>query len=231
MSGRDGRVEEAARHGRRRERAVEHVYVVVGEVGGVEPVAAGVGADGEARVDVARIADDVLGRRALRAVPGRDVAGDRVEDEEGGCRSAAARRGDLEVAGRVADRARGQAARYGNGLRAWVEYDGRAAHVAAHELRRARPVVDDPEGACAPHRDAPTVDEKRVEQGREAGDVGDEVRLTVSRPRRDDRNLRAAVLALLGRGRSGDAHARRCRQERESEQQRQRDAENFSCTK
>ena len=70
VSGRDSRVEEAARHGGRREGSVEHVNVVVGEVGGVEPVAAGVGADGEARVDVARIADDVLSGATLRAVPG-----------------------------------------------------------------------------------------------------------------------------------------------------------------
>src|SRR5205085_12122716 len=107
-----------------------------------------------------------------------------------------------------------QSARYANRLRVRVEYDGRSAHVAADELRRTRPVVGDPEGAGRGRRQPPRVDEQRVEDGREAGDVGDQVRLTVSRPRRDDRNLRVAPLAL-GRGRGDDTPARRRGQARE----------------
>src|SRR4029434_4848440 len=116
--GRDGRVDEAARDGRRREGAVEYVNVVVIEVGGVEPVAARVRADGETQPDVPRHRDDVLRRGAARPIPRGDPAGDRVEDEEGGRGRAAARRGDLEVTGRVEDRAGREAARDVDGLRA-----------------------------------------------------------------------------------------------------------------
>ena len=209
---RDGRVSEAASGGRQRKATVVHVDISVGEVGGVETVAAGVGADGQTRVNTARIADDVLGGGALRPVPRRDVAGDRVEDEEGGRGTASTRWGDLEVGGRVADRAGRPAVGYGNRLRACVEYDGRSAHVSAHELRRARLVVDNPEGATRSRRQPPRVDEQRVEDGREAGDVRDEVSLTISRAGRDHRHVRRQLLLRANRGDDaleGKAHHQR----------------------
>src|SRR5262249_15836612 len=123
MCCRNSRVDKVTDDGRQGKGSVVDVYVVVGEIGGVEPIAAGVRADGQSRVDVARHADDDLSAGAAGSVPRNNVAGDRVEDEEGSGGRAAARRRDLEVGGRVAHSARGQAARKGDGLRARVEDD------------------------------------------------------------------------------------------------------------
>src|SRR5205085_2156345 len=150
------------------------------EVGGVEMVSAVVG-EGEAGVDVAGLAggDDRRGRTGGRGVraPARDVSGDRGEEEirpawwrDGGTRAG---KGKVNRRRRVGDRPRRKpgAAGDGDGLRSRVKNDRCAAHVAADELRRARRVVGDPKGATRAHRDAPGVDEQRVEYGREARNV------------------------------------------------------------
>src|ERR1041385_3134133 len=67
---RNGRVDKAARDGRRRKRAVKNVDVVVGKVSGIETIAGrrSARADGETRPDVARHRGDDLRRTTLRAV-------------------------------------------------------------------------------------------------------------------------------------------------------------------
>ena len=163
-----GQVDEAAGDGCRREGAVEDVDVTQFEVSRVEAIAARGHADGEARPDVPRHTDDVLRCRAAGAIPRGDPARYRIEDELGRRRRSAARRSYLEVRRAVPHHARRQRARYVHGLRVRVEYDGSATHVAADELRRACPVVGDPEGTTGTGRDAPRVDQERVEHGREA---------------------------------------------------------------
>ncbi len=128
-------------------------------------------------------------------LPRHDVAGDRVEDEARG-RGAAAHGRDIKVGGRVGDRPRRQSAGDGHRRQAGETNERTSRHVAIEELRRTRAVVSDPEGAGGQHRDAPGVDEQRILNEREAGDVRDKVCLPISRAGRDDSNLRLRPLVL-----------------------------------